>query len=362
MSTKYLSCLIEVSQSDTWNVAIPHGQPDSVYDRIRAGSDWDSLKRELLLKMQEQAARKKQRRNAEWSNDGEMGGEPEVPLTTSSALPEAFELSAFHHADPDQVLASDHGSGDERYAELVHMMDGLASPESDEGELAMGSGSGSAEEPQAANEARTPPVQAVPQAVPPATTLQAMTGRWGIFRLGIKKPSHVLRHGAIEASCPLHARNAKTGCKKLISCKDRTPESAIEAANIARWWCIQGLKVQRQWEHVFETPLSPCPSVAEISAMLVSEMPAGHSLVTDADFYAGKDSGEAPQRRASTRAKRPTPQSRQKRTSGSIDGRDSVHARARPKRAAQTPEVHLSNTLLCNESACLTPTHTPVTC
>ena len=43
--------------------------------------------------------------------------------------------------------------------------------------------------------------------------------------------------------------------------------------------------MQHQWEHVFETPLYPHPSPAEIEGMMVEEMPSDHVIVPDAEFY-----------------------------------------------------------------------------
>ena len=335
VSTLYLTCLIEAAESDTWSPSIPHGQADTVYARIREGCDWMTLKEELLLTLQRKA-NKSQKQVVRWSVDGDMDGEAgqiEAGSGDLAILRHGFELNTFEEdAEASEVE-------DEQYADLAAMIENLdnASVVSDMAaeDTHAGPALNAAEadtEPlgqalevagvaeSGAQESVANPEEFAHESAP-ATSLQAQIGPWGIFRLGMKRATLRSAFGGIEASCPLHARSSKTGCKKYISCKDATLASALEAATVAKWWCVQGLKVERQWEHVFETPLFPCPSAREVEAMRVATMPAGHALVADEDFYGGGGSQEARPKKP-PKSKQPAPKRRQKRASGGLRARE----------------------------------------
>ena len=247
VSSKYLACLIEASESETWGASIPHGQADEVYDRIRAGADWGTLKDELCLALQNKEARKKQKKNVEWSVDGAEIEEADIREEMSGALHQhAFELNEF---DDGGALDTEVFDDDEQCGDLARMINELDSPsaESDvdvHGQLeeqieAMVERKATAVETnqEAVAEAAAEPLASAAASI---AQLQAVSGRWGIFQLGIKKPSRTNSCGGVEANCPLHAKSSKTGCKKFISCQSLSAEATLQATVVAKWWCVQG--------------------------------------------------------------------------------------------------------------------------
>eukprot|EP00971_Amphidinium_carterae_P255835 5079576-Amphidinium_carterae.1 len=51
---------------------------------------------------------------------------------------------------------------------------------------------------------------APPEAVPPPPEAVPLYGPWGRFRLGRKQPRPNMPFGGVEATCPLHRKNART--------------------------------------------------------------------------------------------------------------------------------------------------------
>lgn len=71
---------------------------------------------------------------------------------------------------------------------------------------------------------------------------------WGVFRITLK------RHG-LQASCPFHKRNDKTGCKKTIRIIGEGAAAKREALRLLMWWCICQQDHNRQRSHVGYNPV-----------------------------------------------------------------------------------------------------------
>eukprot|EP00971_Amphidinium_carterae_P124438 2465112-Amphidinium_carterae.1 len=90
---------------------------------------------------------------------------------------------------------------------------------------------------------------APPEAVPPPPEAVPRYGPWGAFRLGRKQPGPKLPHGGIEAICPLHMKNTRTACKKFFRLANSEESTVQDAIHKAKFWCLQGQHVQRQYQH-----------------------------------------------------------------------------------------------------------------
>eukprot|EP00971_Amphidinium_carterae_P334556 6469907-Amphidinium_carterae.1 len=119
--------------------------------------------------------------------------------------------------------------------------------------------------------------------------------KWGIFTISVKRATLKEPLGSLEAVCCLHKRNSRTGCKKIIPIKENTPAARATALNTAKYWLLQGAKVERQWMHMFSTSLSPLPPEADIAAGILTSMPVGWSVQADDEFY--MQSATQPKRR-----------------------------------------------------------------
>lgn len=105
--------------------------------------------------------------------------------------------------------------------------------------------------------------------------------RWGCFRFTNFRSG---RHGAIEAQCPFHALNARSGCKKRCVIPGPTAEDFERTMQRLRWWCVQATDHQRQFEHVYLSDIDAPPSAENIEALCPQEGPS-ERVVTDQEFY-----------------------------------------------------------------------------
>eukprot|EP00971_Amphidinium_carterae_P186816 3708309-Amphidinium_carterae.1 len=123
-------------------------------------------------------------------------------------------------------------------------------------------------------------------------------GRWGIHRIGRKRPSAQLPHGGVEGLCALHRKSAVTGCKKLFML-DSSDNAAVRAGVArAKWWLAQAHTVERQWQHIYVVALDPVPSLSVIEAGRLDVIPEGWSVIEDDTHYAHLGVRAPPVRRA----------------------------------------------------------------
>ena len=98
-----------------------------------------------------------------------------------------------------------------------------------------------------------------------------------------------MQYGAIEASCPWHRKNDKTGCKKLFKLNDPSAEARSASILLAKYWCSLARSAERQWEHVFNVDLSACPDEESVELLRIDDRPPPGSVVADDTYYAAQD-------------------------------------------------------------------------
>ena len=73
-----------------------------------------------------------------------------------------------------------------------------------------------------------------------------------------------------KASCPLHRRNERTGCKRILRMANGTSEELVQVRLACQYWCSLALSVNRQRHHV-RLPLDVVP-LLEVVEQLVSTL------------------------------------------------------------------------------------------
>ena len=84
-------------------------------------------------------------------------------------------------------------------------------------------------------------------------------GEWGVFSFTWKPPRSERHpnntvHGALQASCPFHKKNSKTGCKKSITCLGPTRRDQEVSLLRLKVWCNNATKLGRQKPPHFKSP------------------------------------------------------------------------------------------------------------
>eukprot|EP00971_Amphidinium_carterae_P232141 4606566-Amphidinium_carterae.7 len=162
-------------------------------------------------------------------------------------------------------------------------------------------------------------------------------GRWGIHRIGRKRPSARVKHGGVEAICALHRKSSVTACKKFFKLDNATEEALGDAVHRAKWWLAQAHIVQRQWEHIYVVAAEPLPP---LRSWIVKD---------DDDYYLNLGVLEKP---AATRRSRPKALAIQRHdspTHAEAKAAGKRKARAKPKLIA-APPVSSSSESSCTGS------------
>ena len=75
---------------------------------------------------------------------------------------------------------------------------------------------------------------------------------WGPFRLTVKQPSASAgrAYGGIEATCPFHRKNKKTGCKKYLQLRSSTQNEFDLCLRSLKAWCNAATTYNRQRDHL----------------------------------------------------------------------------------------------------------------
>ena len=115
----------------------------------------------------------------------------------------------------------------------------------------------------------------------------ALPKYWGVFTLSVKKPGSVSGglYGGIQADCPLHARNEKSGCRKYCGFTNGLDSHRQAVLQSLKYWCAQARSSERQWEHVFHGDLVSVPEGSILESMEILDLPL--RVVSDSDFYSG---------------------------------------------------------------------------
>ena len=266
LPTSHLRCL---SLFHTLNLdAVPHGESEATYDALLQGQKWADLQSEL------QANQRPERNLQPWSHDGELA--PELPEAT---LSERSVVGANLETGLVEDVAEAHVAEEPDYEVIAGNMSQSEEP-------------GSSDEEGLQSHDHLADVADDPQAPQVVSSVEVPRfGRWGIFHLGRKRPSAIVPFGGIECICPLHARNDRTGCKKLIRNMGPEVSDLNLAVQKAKYWAIQGLSVRRQWEHIFTIGVGPTPDADELERQIITAMLAEWEVLSDAAWYA--QSGEA---------------------------------------------------------------------
>ena len=272
----YLQCLLQAKElKDKHGVdAIPHGQFELVYKRLLQGKKWDAL-----ASIEDAQLRRRQPLAVDvGEGDSDQGEQP-----------------ALHDAPPinDDVPHEGGSAG----------QPGSSDDDCDPGEgganLAIEPALGRAEAPEAG------PASVHHDAH--GRAVLDMRGSWGCFKFSVYPPGPSGgRFGVLQAVCPWHARSSVSGCKKSISIADRTAAARDEAMRMAKFWCVQASRFERQWEHVFAADvIGPAPSDHTLESMRLDEGPRPGSVEDDTTFYnksAGSDRGSVRRQRRNRKA------------------------------------------------------------
>ena len=103
------------------------------------------------------------------------------------------------------------------------------------------------------------------------------SGHWGVFLLTYVKPGLGKACGAWQATCPFHAKNDRTPCRKTANIKSPGDAAAMShAQELVKLWATTAPNFKYQREHIAWNPRFedlPDPDVLDISCITVS--PAG---------------------------------------------------------------------------------------
>lgn len=300
VSKAYLQCLLSAQQLQTkfGNGEVPHGQADPTYARILHGEKWCDIK-DAIEDASGRTSRRRHQVGGAAILDGFDGEAEELedsapafpPIASEAANVDASESDAGSQASGFVwVAAAEEGGASEQDGVLVGpASDAPAELHGGDAEL-----DGSADNHRAPGAEQARPVAAADDAGAVLQAMRNLRRRWGIFGFTYKQPgtSSGGRYGGLQADCPLHKRSAKTGCRKFVKVTGACIQDFDTALCKLKWWCVQGQRVDRQWQHVFSTPLEPVPAMEVLEGMLLHERPG--VPVDDETFYAGHESTMPP--------------------------------------------------------------------
>ena len=104
---------------------------------------------------------------------------------------------------------------------------------------------------------------------------------WGAFRFTFKKTGKQM---AVQATCPFHARNNSTGCKKSLNINPFTQARVDEQVLLLKHWCNQAKQFSLQRDHL-SCPLQPAsvPDAAVVEAQCIPRASKPDDVITDVD-------------------------------------------------------------------------------
>ncbi len=116
------------------------------------------------------------------------------------------------------------------------------------------------------------------------------SGRFGVFRLTPKQPgtSSSGAYGGLQATCPFHRLNARSGCKKFVTIRGPSVEDKSAALRVLLQWCVEAPNYSRQRYHM-AVPLAPesAPPWAFLLSRRIDDEPRG-PVQTDAELDAAE--------------------------------------------------------------------------
>ncbi len=252
----YLQCLLEADMLFAKGItSIPHWtkQPSVVYPKLLQGKMPEAVPHMLPLEHdipQDQLQL--------------PAPEPEQAADISNALGDADTAAGRHELEGDdvahvipvpEVLAA---SADN----VVEVAAALESVEPDEDAIPA-----EAPVPSARSDDSGSDDSAVPKLGKPAA--------WGPFKLTVKQPAAGRLFGGVEATCPFHRRNAKTGCKKYLQLRSDSQDEFQTCIRSLKAWCNAATMYSRQRDHLSHfVSISTAPAQEVLDAGFIDQGPA----------------------------------------------------------------------------------------
>ena len=290
----YLQCLLEADnlRSEHGIHAIPHGCTQSVYSDLLKGVQPSPVTKAPRFTLEDDL--------------------PQTQLLSQDPQAEDDRLGTLA-IDDDDYSPTEYGEDsanrmlDLIFEDNMHDDSKVVDRASDPGESQMlrvlQDGSSELEKPVARAEADMGPCQSEPadterRKIVAMSVNEASTAgydwrsfKWGAFRFTSKRPSKIGSDGqgsfVWQASCPFHAKNQKTGCRKSCNVSPLTPENFRNVINCLKAWCNEARKCRTQAEHIAlsVSPGSfPLPSVIEAACIPESEKPSS-KVKTDVEIF-----------------------------------------------------------------------------
>ena len=102
---------------------------------------------------------------------------------------------------------------------------------------------------------------------------------WGAFRFTFKKTGKQM---AVQATCPFHAKNNSTGCKKSLNINPFTQARLDEQVLLLKHWCNQATKFSFQRDHL-NCPLQhgSVPDSSVVEAQCIPRASKPEDVITD---------------------------------------------------------------------------------
>jgi hypothetical protein len=142
--------------------------------------------------------------------------------------------------------------------------------------------------------AEAPPAGLPPPPSAPALAFENVPGftraqhehtipRWGgLFRLTHRKMSSTYPHGAWQAVCFYHRKNATTLCTKTLAVQSETAEARWETLRLAKLWCVQAPNYTYKRDHGQWNPRShPLIAMDILDVQVLEMIPPPLIVVTD---------------------------------------------------------------------------------
>ena len=140
-------------------------------------------------------------------------------------------------------------------------------------------------------------------------------GQWYSQYISVKHPrpnsnAASSRYGAYEGVCRFHAKNARTGCKKLFSIEGPLEADRSRALLRCKWWLCQANSVDTQLAHLYtvDTLFPPALSAVETLAPRVAPaniIPDDQKDLTQGAASSGQGQAAAAAPRAAAAEARP---------------------------------------------------------
>lgn len=308
----YLQCLLDAErlQSQFGIQSIPHGCVQDVYVGLLKGEHFDPKPKSARLFLE---------------TDLPLPALSDIPASGDGANVEDIGLDA----DSD---VEDVGGSVDRILELLYEGQEMQPPQR---EVCQSSAPAQASGSSGLGNAALPPPEASEN---PGRNLVAVsaeeasrgeynwrTFKWGAFTFTSKRPPKSEAKSSAnyvwQASCPFHAKNSKSGCRKSCKVSPLTPENFTNVINCLKAWCNEARKCQTQAEHIAlsVSPDSyPVPGLIEAACIPASEKPSS-KVKTDTEIMkeqqneakATSSSAPAPRALASSKVSTPKPSAKQ---------------------------------------------------